>query len=284
MATRRVVPRHTSRASNPAVQRAIRAATPHEPWLPPGFAVWVLGRVLAIVLLVGAAWLIYDFASSSRFQVHTVRVQGYQLLTRAEVQDTAAVVGANIFWVNHADVAARLGALPLVEHVEVNAVLPDTVDIQIVERRPAGFWTSGEQTYLVDKEGVILKPVDADTAQVRACAGQVCDPQLAPLPSVSEIDPEPLVPGDRVDASALTTSSRLAQLLPSVGVQPVGFQWSRDAGLEVPTVDGWRARFDQEGNLDQQVAQLRAIRDALSRTNTTAGLIDVRFGDRPYFR
>jgi hypothetical protein len=112
----------------------------------------------------------------------------------------------------------------------------------------------------------------------------VCDPRIAPLPSVSEIDPEPLAPGDRVDASALTTSSRLAQLLPSVGVQPLGFQWSRDAGVEVPTGDGWRARFDQAGNLDQQVGQLRSIRDALNRTNTAAGLIDVRFGDRPYFR
>ncbi|MBV9578707.1 MAG: cell division protein FtsQ/DivIB, partial [Chloroflexi bacterium] len=174
--------------------------------------------------------------------------------------------------------------LPLVQHADVDATLPDTLDIHIVERQPAGFWTSGNQTYLVDKEGVILKAVDAETAQIHACAGQACDPQTAPLPSVSETDAEPLMPGDRVDASALTTSSRLAQLLPSVGVQPVGFDWSPDTGLEVPTADGWRARFDQSGNLDQQVAQLRSIRDQLTRTNTSAGLIDVRFGNRPYFR
>jgi hypothetical protein len=272
-------------ASNPAAQRAIRAATPREPWLPPGFAVWVLGRLLAIALLVGAAWVVYNVATSPRFQVRTVHVQGNLLLSRSEVQDAAAVVGANIFWVNSADVANRISGLPLVERVQVvDAKLPDTLEIHIVERQPAGFWTSGDQTYLVDKEGVILKAVDAETAQIRACAGQACDPQTAPLPSVSETDAEPLTPGDRVDASALTTSSRLAQLLPSVGVQPVGFLWSRDAGVEVPTVDGWRARFDQTGNLDQEVAQLRTIRDQLTRTNTPAELIDVRFGSRPYFR
>jgi hypothetical protein len=284
MATRRTLPRRGASVSNPAAQRAIKAATPREPWLPPGYAMWVVGRLLAVVLLVGAAWLVYDFASSTRFQVRTVHVQGNQLLSRAEVEDAATVIGANIFWVNRADVAARLSALPLVQQVEVSAALPDTVEVHIVERRPAGFWTSGDQTYLVDKEGVILKAVDAETAQIRACAGQACDPQKAPLPSVSAIQAEPLMPGDHVDASALTTSSRLAQLLPSVGVQPVGFQWSRDSGLEVPTVDGWRARFNQAGNLDQQVAQLRSIRDELTRTKTTAGLIDVRFGDRPYFR
>jgi cell division protein FtsQ len=246
--------------------------------------VWALGRALAVALLVGAAWLVYDVASSPRFQVRTIHVQGNQLLSRSDVEDTAAVVGANIFWVNRADVVSRLSALPLVDRVQVDARLPDSVDIRVVERQPAGFWTSGDQTYLVDKDGVILKAVDAETAQTRACAGQACDPQTAPLPSVSEVDAEPLLPGDRVDASALTTSSRLAQLLPSVGVQPAGFLWSRDAGVEVPTVDGWRARFDQTGDLDQQVAQLRTIRDQLSRTSTAAGLIDVRFGNRPYFR
>ena len=54
--------------------------------------------------------------------------------------------------------------------------------------------------------------------------------------------------------------------------------------LEVPTRDGWRARFAENGSLDQQVASLRAVRDELSRTRSPAELIDVRFADRPYFR
>lgn len=284
MARRRTLARRAPVLHNPAARRAIRAATPREPWLPPGFSLWVLGRLLATVLLVGAAWLVHDFASSSRFEVRNLHVRGNQLLSQEEVANLAGVVGANIFWVNRAEVAARLSGLPLVQHVEIDATLPDTVDIQIVERTPAGFWTSGAQTYLVDREGVILKAVDAETAQIRACAGQPCDPQVTALPSVAEVDTEPLKPGDHVDAGALSTSARLAFLLPTVGVQPAGFEWSRDTGLDVPTADGWRARFDQSGDLDRQIAELHSIRDELTRTRTPAGLIDVRFGDRPYFR
>lgn len=269
---------------SPAARRAIRAATPPEPRLPPGFSVWVLGRAIATLLLVGAAWLVYDFASSSRFQVHTVHVRGNVLLSQAEVEETASVVGANIFWVNRGEVTARLRALPLVQNVQIGASLPDTVDIQVVERQPAGFWTSGDQTYLVDREGVILKPVDAETAQVRACAGQPCDPQVAPLPSVAQADAQPLAPGTRVDASALSTSAQLSSLLPGIGVQPRAFQWSADSGLQVNTADGWTVRFDQTADLTGQVATLNAVRAELARTRTTAGLIDVRFGDRPYFR
>jgi cell division septal protein FtsQ len=246
--------------------------------------VWVLGRVLAAALLVGASWLVYDFASSPRFDVRNVRVRGNVLLSPEEVSDLARVAGANIFWVDRAEVAARLKQLAAVQQVEVAASLPDTVDIRIVERTPVGFWTSGDQTYLVDTEGVILKPVDAETAHIRACAGQPCDPQLEALPSVTEAEAEPLLPGEHVDISALASSARLGALLPGVGVQPTGFVWSRDSGIDVSTVDGWHARFDASGDLTQQVTQLRSIRDQLTRARLSIGLIDVRFGDRPYFR
>jgi hypothetical protein len=262
----------------------VRAAAEPEAWLPPGFGVWVLGRVLGLMLLVGAGWVVYDCASSDRFQVRSVRIQGNVLLSRAEVESVAAVTGANVFWVDRAQVAERLRALPLVQRVEVGAMLPDTVEISIVERQPAAFWVSGDHSYLVDTEGVILKAVDAETQQARACAGQPCDPRLAPLPTVAQLDGQPLSPGDQVDASALATSARLVSLLPTVGVQPLAFEWSRDSGLEVPTRDGWRARFDGSGNLDQQIASLGSIRDELARSRSTAEVIDVRFGDRPYFR
>lgn len=277
-------PRRPPERLSPAAARAVRASTQREPWLPPGFVAWAVARILAMALLVGAGWIVYDSASSDRFQVRSVRMQGNVLLDRAEVESVAAVTGANVFWVDPRQVAERLRALPLTLRADVSATLPDTVEIKLVERQPAAFWVSGDQSYLVDREGVILKAVDAETQQVRACAGQPCDPRLASLPTVAQLDGQPLAPGDRVDAGALATSDRLARLLPGVGVEPLGFEWSRDAGLEVPTRDGWRARFDDAGDVEQQVASLRSIRDELSRTKSPAQLIDVRFADRPFFR
>jgi hypothetical protein len=278
------VVRSSSRRLNPAAQRAIRAANDREPLLPPGFLAWVFARAVAALLLVGAGWLVYDCGSSDRFQVRSVRVQGNVLLSRAEVESAAAVTGANVFWVDQGQVAARVLALPLVQRVDISATLPDSVEVSIVERQPAAFWVSGDRSYLVDREGVILKAVDAETQQARACAGQPCDPRLAPLPTVAQLDGQALTPGNRVDASALATSATLATLLPGVGVEPLAFEWSLEFGLEVPTREGWRARFDDAGNVNQQVATLRSIRDELTRNKSAAELIDVRFGDRPYLR
>jgi hypothetical protein len=157
---------------------------------------------------------------------------------------------------------------------EVTPVLPDTVNVRIVERQPAAFWVSGERTYVVDSQGVVLRPLGEDE-------GIFAD---QPLPTIAELDGQILNPGDVVDASALATSSRLAGLLPGAGVKPLAVEWSRDFGLEVRTADGWRARFDSASDIEQQVDSLRAIRDYLAKNKTSAEVIDVRFGDRPYYR
>jgi cell division protein FtsQ len=267
-----------------AEQRALRAAAEPQPWLPRGFLIWVLGRLLALGVLVGGGWIVYDSASSERFQVRSIHVHGNLLLSQAEVERAVAVKGINVFWIDRADVADRLRRLPLVADVEITPTLPDSVDVAIVERQPAAFWLSGEGSYLVDREGVILKLVDGEAQQARACAGQPCDPRLAPLPSVAQLDGQPLTPGDRVDPSALVGSARLGAVLPAMGVQPLGFEWSREVGLEVPTRDGWRAIFDTRRDLDGQVRTLATVRDYLASTRSSAQVIDVRFGDRPYFR
>jgi hypothetical protein len=227
---------------------------------------------------------VYDSASSDRFEVRSIHVHCNLLLSQADVEQVAAVKGINVFWIDSAAVVERLRRLPLVQRADITPTLPDSVGVAIVERAPVAFWVSGGKSYLVDREGVILKPVDAEAQQVRACAGQPCDPRLAALPTVAQPDGQPLSPGDRVEASALATSARLAAVLPGLGVQPLGFVWSRDFGLEVPTRDGWRARFDTTADLERQVRTLTSIREHLASTRTTAQVIDVRFGDRPYYR
>lgn len=244
------------------------------PRLPPGFVGWVVARLVGMALVVAGGWVVYTASTASEFQVRRVRVHGASLLSQSDVEQAAAVLGANVFWVDHAAAEARLESLALVVRAEVTPILPDTVNVRIVERQPAAFWVSGGQTYVVDKEGVVLRPLAEDE-------GVFAD---QPLPTVAELDGRVLNPGDVVDASALTTWARLAALLPSAGVRPKAAQWSPDFGLEVQTQEGWRARFDSAGNLERQVDSLRAIRDYLANNKTPAEVIDVRFGDRPYYR
>ena len=254
--------------------------------IPWKFLVWLAGRLLAFVILLGSARVVYDFASADRFQVQSVQVNGNVLLSHEDVESVASVLGANVFWVDPRDVEARLLAQPVVQRAEVVPTLPGTVEVRVVERQPAAFWESGGKTYLVDREGVVLKSFDGDSTEgPRACEGEPCDPRLAvSLPLVVQLDGPAPTAGDRLDVKTLAASARLAALLPPIGVHPLGFEWSRENGLEVPTENGWRVRFDGAVDLQSQVNALQTIHDHLAKSGRSAEIIDVRFPSRPYFR
>jgi cell division protein FtsQ len=275
-------------ADRVGIHTARSAHVEEEPRLviPRKFVVWLATRLLAFAILLGSAWVVYDFASSDRFQVQSVRVNGSVLLSHSDVESIASVLGANVFWVDPRQVEARLLAHPVVHRAKVSPKLLGTVQVNIVERQPAAFWVSGDQTFLVDREGIVLESLDENAAEgPRACAGQPCDPTLATtLPLVVQRDGVAPIPGDRVDTRTLVASARLAALLPPIGVYPLGFEWSRENGLEVLTQNGWRVWFDGTADLQRQVSALQSIHDHLAQTGLSAEIIDVRFPSRPYFR
>jgi cell division septal protein FtsQ len=273
---------HAIRAARSA---GLGAAPPPPAIARAGFLTWAAVRLLALVVLVVAAYLVYTAATSPQLQIRTIRVTGNVLLRQSEVEEALGLRGVNLFWVERTEAAGRLANLAPVRSATVTPVLPDTLDVNIVERQPAGFWTSGNRTYLVDREGVILTAIDADSPPPRACGGQPCDPQSSQLLTVDNPDGQLLNAGDRVDAGALAAAVRLANRLPSVGIQPLGYDWSASTGVEVPTGDGWRVRFDAEAqHVDEEIATLSLVRQRLSQNGVSPQLIDVRFGNRPYFR
>ena len=44
--------------------------------------------------------IIQDSASSDRFQVRSIHVQGNVLLSQADIEQVAALRGANVFWID----------------------------------------------------------------------------------------------------------------------------------------------------------------------------------------
>ncbi len=62
------------------------------------------------------------------------------------------------------DVAAarrRIEALPWVARASLTRLLPDTLDVRIVERTPYAVWRRGDRFDLIDAEGRVLGPVPA---------------------------------------------------------------------------------------------------------------------------
>jgi cell division protein FtsQ len=226
-------------------------------------------RLFAVLLLSGASGLLYHVATSDEFRIARVVVSGNQLLSVGELEAMAAVHGANIFWVKQEEVRQRLQALPAVQTARATTFLPNRVEIRVGERTPVVLWESGGATFLVDREGRVLKPAT----------------EALPLPTIREVGPPDLQPGSTIDRGAITSVFKLQQLLPQVArVTAREFEYSRETGMSVLTDFGPTVRFGNEDDLEWKVTALVAVRRELERTAQRVELIDLRFKDRPYVR
>ncbi|MGE3272178.1 MAG: cell division protein FtsQ/DivIB [Chloroflexota bacterium] len=226
-------------------------------------------RLIALILLFGASGLLYHVAASDGFRIERVVVVGSQLVPQAEIEQVAAVTGLNIFWVREEEIGHRLQAITAVQSARVRAVLPDRLEVRIVERAPVAVWQNGGMSYLVDAEGRVLRMTD----------------QAIALPTIRDVSTTPVQQQGTVDRAALNTMFRLQELLPqAAGFTPGALEYSLDTGVTVIVDGGPQIRFGRDDDLEWKVGALVAIRRELGRLGQHAELIDVRFRDRPYVR
>ncbi len=88
-------------------------------------------------------------------------------LTRADVLHSAALVeGVNIFKLDISKVRDAINALPQVDRVEVQRLLPNRVTIRIAERKPIAWVvnrgdedpTTSESAFLIDARAIAMRP------------------------------------------------------------------------------------------------------------------------------
>jgi cell division protein FtsQ len=65
-------------------------------------------------------------------------------------------IGRNVFFVNLSERRRHLEEIPLVENATVMRLLPDRIQVRVVERQPVAFVRQGQQIGLVDANGVLL--------------------------------------------------------------------------------------------------------------------------------
>ncbi len=126
---------------------------------------WVLAGMLALALLLMAAlkvpqriWAGFvEWTAANGWEVRHVE------LTGAREQDRLAIYGAVLNGPTNAMLAtdlqavrARLAALPWVADASVQRRLPDTLVIEVIERKPVALWQYQRQLHAIDVTGKVL--------------------------------------------------------------------------------------------------------------------------------
>lgn len=158
----------------PAKKKPVRRPAHSEPSVrlpvaPRSLRRWVGGAIASLVAIGGvtALWLMelpqqawFETARSvgeAGFEVRHVEVTGLKHMAKLPVYGAALNGPTNsMLLVDLDDIRAKLRTLPWVADASVARRLPDTLVIDIVERKPLAIWQYRRQLRVVDREGHVL--------------------------------------------------------------------------------------------------------------------------------
>jgi cell division septal protein FtsQ len=126
----------------------------------------VLRVGLALLLLLQGVRVAF---SSPRLRLERVRLAGTHRYSPERVVNLGAVgLGENIFRVNLVRVSQQLRKEPVVAQAVVTRELPDTLLVEIQERKPALVVVSGGQSFYADSAGIVFERTTAPKAGLPA--------------------------------------------------------------------------------------------------------------------
>lgn len=123
----------------------------------------VVGLVMIAGIGSGVVWGARKYVrTSSRFAVSEVVTTGGKRRGPEEIAQIAGVAkGQNVFSIDLERSRTKLAADPWIESAELSRQLPGTITIRVTEREAAGLVAMPEGTYLVTRDGAIIKHVEA---------------------------------------------------------------------------------------------------------------------------
>jgi cell division protein FtsQ len=162
--------RHLSLAARRA-QRYLRRP-PRPRWLPPPASIAAAVTGLGIALALGSwvasgaardAWndveaRLVAWSGQTGLVVRDVLVEGRRRTPPQALRDRLDIrVGMPLLAVDTAAAKARLETLAWVERASVARMLPDTVQIRLVERQPLALWQREGRFEVIDRTGAVIE-------------------------------------------------------------------------------------------------------------------------------
>jgi hypothetical protein len=149
-------------------------------------------RAGAILLMLLCAAGAYGVVGTGAFAFRHLKVDGEHYTPEAAVTSVLALQqGTNLVRLRTDSLVESLRTIPTVLDAHVSIELPDTVRVRIEEREPILVWAAGQNSFLVDRSGLLFARAgdeaagaiadlrvihDARTSAVALFVGAVLDP------------------------------------------------------------------------------------------------------------
>ena len=235
-----------------------------------------LGRRLPSFLIVALlATAVYLAFTMPQLRVAQAQVIGNQMLTPAEINSALDIAGQPTFLLMPSELEKRLRlAFPELAAAQVDVELPNTVSVQVVERKPVIRWEQGDGYTWVSEEGIAFRP-HGDAPQLISVTA------LSAPPIEGIVSSDPFTPAPFISPELVKSLKGLAGHVPP-GVSIIydssfGFGWNDPRG--------WQVYFGTSGtDIELKMRVYESMVTSLTGRGIQPALINVTYPTAPYYR
>lgn len=126
-----------------------------------GGGTWLWKSGLVETALSETKWTAIKTSSDLGLTVQEVLVTGRKETNREDLLDVLGIArGAPILAYDFQAAKARVEAMPWVLHARIERLLPDTLVVHLIERRPMALWQNQGEFSLIDDTGMVITRED----------------------------------------------------------------------------------------------------------------------------
>src|SRR3989339_953292 len=152
----------------------------------------------------------------------------------------------------------------------------NTLFISLQERTSNLIWKTAGKSYIVDLEGIIVREQEEKDLLAQENLPHFVDKNNISIKFGSQV----------LEKEEITNTFFFLDLLSKKGITYTHIEIDRLAGkwMQVHTITGFGILFDVSGNIETQYRNLEIVLDDQQQNLDNLEYIDLRFGDRVYFK
>lgn len=241
------------------------SSTPTQPKEKKEMPIWVY-KVLGVIIAV--AIIVWAILYSPLFRIKNIQINGQiSPETRSTINN---LKGKNIFMIGASRAENELEAqLPGIKEIKILRGIPNSLIVNIIERKPAIIWKTNGNDYLVDKDGYLYKQTNR-----------------IDYPEVSDNQNIPVVIGQRISNNSFVSfiQNLNTQLKPQTGLEIDSVSVPETTyQIEVGTkAGGPKLKLDTTKDLGLQLRSIKYILD--HHKSEATQYIDVRIPGYAYIK
>lgn len=114
---------------------------------------------ISAIIAVFSALILFSLAFSPQFQVSDIQVEGISRLTAGDIEAVLGARGMQVVAFDTQTARADLErAFPELSAIKIHVGFPAKITIKVTELQPAVAWSTGDTTYWIAANGIILPP------------------------------------------------------------------------------------------------------------------------------